>query len=220
MDGSDHPLARRFVLDTSAFVTDEIRRDDESMAAAMARLLDLIRDARLDFGTTCYQPPSIRDELTGILEGRDREEELLASLDAWMIARSPARHDAEIPAELVYGYIDEMADRVNKGLRLAEDAVREAGEASPETVDDSEYVTEVDEVISDLRERYRSALRQDVIDSREDFDLLLLADDLDACIVTEDRGILLWADELGLEYRKGRDFPDLLERYLEAVEDR
>jgi hypothetical protein len=79
-------------------------------------------------------------------------------------------------------------------------------------------MTEVDKVISDLREEYRGTLRQGVLDSREDFDLLILARELDAGVVTEDRGIINWADDFGLRYLRGREFPSLLEDYLAADE--
>jgi len=45
-----------------------------------------------------------------------------------------------------------------------------------------------------------------VLDSREDFDLLVLARELDAGVVTEDRGIISWADEFGLRYVRGGSF--------------
>ena len=121
------------------------------------------------------------------------------------------------PTEIVYDFIDEMSDRVNRGLRVSEKAVRKAEEYEPKE-GDPEQMTEVDEVISDLRSEYRTALRQGVLDSREDFDLLILARELDACVVTEDQGIVNWASDFGLRHLKGRDFPGLVEEYLEAVE--
>ena len=219
MTDPPHPLKQRFVLDTSAFVTDEIRRDDEEMEEAIERLLGLIREAKLDLNISCYHPPSIRDELVTILEGRGGEPDVTPELDTWVIKKNPARYEERIPVEIVYDFIDEMSDRVNKGLRVSEKAVRKAEESTSETVDESDYVTEIDEVISDLRQEYRTALRQGVLDSREDFDLLVLARELDACVVTEDRGIIEWAEDFGLRYLKGRDFPGLLERYLATVED-
>jgi hypothetical protein len=68
-----------------------------------------------------------------------------------------------------------------------------------------------------MRDKYRRALRQGVLDSREDFDLLVLARELDAGVVTEDRGVISWADEFGLRYVHGGQFPTLLEEYLRAT---
>jgi hypothetical protein len=55
-----------------------------------------------------------------------------------------------------------------------------------------------------------------VLDSREDFDLLILARELDGGVVTEDTGIINWAEDFGLRYLRGRDFPPLLDEYLGA----
>lgn len=214
----DHPLKQRFVLDTSAFLTNEIRREDEELDETLHRLLDLVAAAKLELNISCYMPPSIHTELTTMLEGRDVDEEVFSKLNTWVIKKNPARFELMIPAEIVYGFIDEMSDRVDRGLRVSEKAVRKAEESRSEPVEDREHVTEVDQVISDLREEYRRTLRQGVLDSREDFDLLILARELEAGVVTEDTGIVGWAEDFGLRYLKGRDFPALLEEYLRTAD--
>ena len=103
---------------------------------------------------------------------------------------------------------------------MSEEALREVEQLDPDAPGaDESYRTEADRVLSRLRDKYRQALRQGVLDSREDFDLLILARELDAGVVTEDRGIIGWADDFGLRYMKGRDFPDLLEEYLATYEE-
>ncbi len=214
---SEDPFKQRFVLDTSLFITEEIREDDESVEEAVERLLDMIAEARLELGISCYTPPSIYDELTGMLRDRGVSEDVFSKLNTWVIKKNPSRYEVMIPAEIVYGFIDEMSDRVNRGLRVSEKAVRKAEESRTEPVDDHEHMTEIDRVISDLREDYRRALRQGVLDSREDFDLLVLARELEAGVVTEDRGIINWAEDFGLRYLRGREFPTLIEEYLTAA---
>lgn len=211
----EHPLKQRFVLDTSVFLTDEIRREDEDLGAALARLLDLIAEAKLQLNISCYIPPSVYEELTLMLEDRNVAPETHSKLSTWLIKKNPDRYGVMIPAELVYDYIDEMADRVNRGLRVSEKAVRKAEESRSESGED-DGITAVDRVISDLRDEYRSTLRRGVLDSREDFDLLILARELDAGVVTEDTGIINWAEDFGLRYLRGRDFPTLLDEYLQA----
>ncbi|MFD1586805.1 RNA ligase partner protein [Halorientalis brevis] len=212
----DHPLKQRFVIDTSAVLTEEIRRGDEELNEAANRLFDLIAEAKLGLNISCYMPPSIYEELRLMLENRDVDDEVYSKLNTWVIKKNPARFEVMIPAEIVYGFIDEMSDRVDRGLRVSEKAVRKAEESRAKDVEEHEYMTEVDAVISDLRDEYRKTLRQGVLDSREDFDLLVLARELDAGVVTEDQGIINWAEDFGLRYLKGRDFPTLLEEYLAA----
>ncbi|MFB6108990.1 MAG: RNA ligase partner protein [Haloplanus sp.] len=213
---AENPLKQRFVLDTSAFLTEEIRRDDEDLEAAVVRLLDTVARARLRLNISCYMPPSIHAELTTMLRDRDVSEEAFRKLNTWVIRKSPAHFEVMIPAEIVYGFIDEMSDRVDQGLRVAEKAVRRTEESREDA--EEEYMSHVDHVISDLRDEYRRKLRQGVLDSHEDFDLLVLARELEAGVVTEDRGIIGWADEFGLRYMKGRDFPVLLDEYLQATD--
>ncbi|PSP75101.1 RNA ligase partner protein [Halobacteriales archaeon QS_1_68_20] len=218
------PPRQQFVLDTSLFVTEEIRADDESLEGAVFRLLDLVATARLELNISCYVPPSIHEELGTILREREVDEEVFSRLDTWVVRKSPDRYGVTIPAYVVYQFIDEMSDRVDRGLRVSEKALREVEQLDPEelagaTDEDGheEYMTEADQVLSDMRDKYRRALRQGVLDSREDFDLLVLARELDAGVVTEDRGIISWADEFGLRYVRGGQFPTLLSEYLRAT---
>ena len=213
---------QQFVLDTSLFITEEIRRDDESLTDAVLRLLDLVATARLELNISCHMPPSIHDELATMLRDRDVDDEVFSRLDTWVVRKSPDRYGVTIPANIVYNFIDEMSDRVDRGLRVSEEALREVEQLDPSELtrggaDSAEaYMTEADRILSGMRDKYRQALRQGVLDSREDFDLLVLARELDAGVVTEDRGIISWADEFGLRYVRGAQFPTLLEEYLRA----
>ncbi|WP_265108065.1 RNA ligase partner protein [Halosolutus halophilus] len=215
---SSEAFKQRFVLDTSLFITEEIRADDESIEDAVCRLLELIANARLNLGISCYVPPTIHDELTTMLADRGISDETFALLNTWVIRKHPDRYEISIPANVVYTFVDEMSDRVNRGLRVSEEAVRRAERSADEPLDEHEHKTEVDAVISDLRDKYRGAMRTGVLDSREDFDLLILARELDAGVVTEDKGIIDWTEDFGLRYLRGREFPDLLEQYLAAVD--
>ncbi|MFB6086522.1 MAG: RNA ligase partner protein [Halodesulfurarchaeum sp.] len=214
----EEPLKQRFVVDTSAFLTGEIRQDDEDLEAALERFITLIANAKLELGISCYMPPSIQEELLRMLEDRSLSPELISRLNTWIIRKNPAHYEVMIPAEVVYEFVQEMSDRVDRGLRVSERAVREAQETEAEELGDHEYKTATDEVISELRDKYRRTLRQGILDSREDFDLLVLARELEAGVVTEDAGIINWAEEFGLRYLRGREFPALLEEYLAAAE--
>ncbi|WP_136591684.1 RNA ligase partner protein [Salinigranum halophilum] len=216
---TESPLKQRFVLDTSLFLSDEIRRDGEDLDSALSRLLDSVATAKLRHNISCYTPPSVADELAAMLASRDVSEATRAKLNTWVIRKSPARLELVVPAELVYRFVDELEDRVDRGLRVSEKAVRRAEQSAGDAADEGGR-TAVDRVISDLRDEYRTTLRQGVIDSREDFDLLLLARELDAGVVTEDTGIISWADDFGLRYLRGREFPALLDEYIRAGEER
>ncbi len=217
MDG--YPLKQRFVLDTSLFITENIREEDEELEDSIDRLLGLISNAKLGLNISCYMPPSTHRELMEILEDRDVSDEVISNINTWIIRKNPARYEVMVPSEVVYNFISEIRQKMDKGLRVSEKAVRKAEKSKSETVEGHEHKTEVDEVISDLRDEYRKALRQGVLDSREDLDLLILARELDAGVVTEDSGVINSAEDFGLRYMRARDFPSLIEEYLAAAED-
>src|SRR6056297_2962106 len=122
---------QRFVLDTSLFITEEIRREDESLEAAVRRLLDLVATARLELNISCYMPPSIHAELGDMLRERAVDDEVFSRLDTWVVRKSPDRYGVTIPANIVYEFIDEMSDRVDRGLRVSEEAIREVEQLDP-----------------------------------------------------------------------------------------
>lgn len=56
------------------------------------------------------------------------------------------------------------------------------------------------ESIHELREKYREATRRGVIDTRVDFDLVILAHELKAELVTNDQGIMKLCEQIGVKY--------------------
>ncbi len=107
------------------------------------------------------------------------------------------------PALFLYEFVEEMRNRVNKGLRIAEKAVRGVAKADER------------DVIQTLRQNYREALRDGIIDSKEDIDLVLLAKELDALLVSVDNGVVLWAEKLGVKWLMPTKFREYLETCLE-----
>ena len=80
-----------------------------------------------------------------------------------------------------------MRKRINKGLRIAEKYSR------PDLKKKNE-----EQLIQTLRQEYRTALREGMVDSKEDFDLILLAKELKAYLATYDKGLIKWANKLGI----------------------
>jgi len=199
-----------FVVDTSAFLTQRIRKEEEELADAVERLLQLIEKADQE-GITCYMPPSTFNELDEILEGKITEE-TEAKLKTWVVRKAPTRYEVKVSGELMHDFIEDMRKRIDKGLRLSEKALRELEDMEEDP--DHEYYTQSDVVISSLRDNYKEALRKGIVDSSEDLDLLLLAKERDAAIVTEDNGVLNWAEDFGVRQVKGREFPGVLKEYM------
>lgn len=180
------------VLDTSLFVNPEVRNDfgTTPTEAINAFLIIAEQIPDIDF----YMPSSIFRELLNFVDRRKIPGRLLAVLHQ----KSPSRHELTCPAVFLYELIEDIRERVNKGLRIAENAVRGIGKADER------------QVIQNMRKNYREALREGIIDSKEDVDLILLAKELDALLVTVDHGAITWAEKMGIRWL----FPDKFREYL------
>ena len=187
----------RVVLDTSLFVNPDVRHDfgDSPTEAIKGFLVIAEQIPSLEF----YMPSSIFRELLNFVDQRNIPGRLLAILHQ----KSPSKHELTCPAFLLYELIEDIRDRINKGLRIAEKAVRNAGKLDER------------EIIQGMRKNYRVALREGIIDSKEDVDLILLAKELDALLVTVDHGAITWAEKLGIRWLLPNRFKDYLLSFID-----
>ncbi|AIF68871.1 hypothetical protein PAP_02195 [Palaeococcus pacificus DY20341] len=190
----------RFVLDTSIFVNPDVRaKFGKNPTEAMKTFLNY---AEKLFGSVeFYVSPGIHREIMNFVE----EEEVSPDIEIYIIKKPPNVHDIKIPAFVVYELIEDIRRRIDKGLRVAETAVRES------VIDTSS----VDRIIQKLRRNYRRALREGIVDSKEDFELILLAKELDATIVSADVGILTWAQKMGIKWVDAVKFKEVLDELVE-----
>jgi len=197
---SHYSSPRKVVLDTSLFVNPDVRTSlGNTPTEALETFLFLAAQIHvLEF----YMPPSIFSELLHFVE-RDR---ISGDLLVILHQKPPKKHELTCPAFLLYDLIEDMRERVNKGLRIAESAVRSTGKKK------------IDEIIQDMRRKYRDALREGIIDSKEDVDLLLLAMELDALLITADNGLIRWAEKLGIQWLFPEKFKDYLMSSIRRTE--
>ncbi len=189
-------------MDTSLFVNPEVRTNfGKTPTEAMEGFLSLaVQLPTLDF----YMPSSIFRELLNFID----ESKISGDLLIVLRQKSPSRHELSCPAFLLYELIDDIRERVNKGLRVAEKAVRKT----------SKEKENEKEIIQNLRRNYRDALRDGIIDSKEDVDLILLAKELDALLVTADNGVIKWAEKLGIRWLLPKKFKDYLVSSIKRLE--
>jgi hypothetical protein len=188
-------LQDAIVLDTSVFTNpDTFPQFGENPEQAVENFIQLASRSPLQF----FMPLSVYQELQKVVDF----ELVSGKLELVVKIRSPRRFMLMIPAEILYQFIEELRERINKGLRIAEQALT--------TRDISE-----EELIRRLRARYREALRQGIIDSKEDMDVILLAFELDAVLVSADQGISTWADKLGIKLLEAGSLRSLMESSIE-----
>ncbi|WP_455211155.1 RNA ligase partner protein [Kaarinaea lacus] len=187
----------KFILDTSIFTNPDIYSQfGHSTEEAIKKFLDIAQHSHTEF----YMPSSVYDELNTMKD----LDHIAPDFESMVRIRSPRKFNIQIPANIVYEFIDEVRKRIDRGLRIAEEHTK-LGHAG--SVD-----TDVGPVISRLRERYRETLRQGIIDSREDMDVLLLAYELDGVLVAADEGLRTWADKIGVKILMPKHLRYILEK--------
>jgi RNA-free ribonuclease P len=179
---------KHIVLDTSIFVNPDSRfLFGNTPGEAFEAFLDMLKNKK---DLICYMPPSIYEELSKFIEKMPSAKKVIL-----INKKPPSSYESKIPSMFVYEFIEEMRLRINKGLRIAEKYSRKSIQITdpPKTKHDQDEA-----LIKTLRQEYRDALRVGVLDSKQDFDLILLAKELNAYLATTDGGLIHWAQKLGI----------------------
>ena len=142
-------------------------------------------------------PPSVFDELMNFVNKSKIPTKLLVLIHK----KPPKKYELKTPAFFLYELVEDMRNRINKGLRIAEKGAR-----------DSLGKKKVDDIIKKLRHNYRVALRTGTLDSKEDIDLILLAKELRASLVSIDNGVIKWAHKLGVRCIEAKDLKSILKK--------
>lgn len=182
---------KKFVIDTSLFVNPHAREKfGKDPSSAIMAFMAQVEGLDIDI----YMPPSVFSELKNFVDAKAMEE-----LELFVKKRAPNTYSIYLPAAVLYDFIEDVRMRINKGLRLAEEFAKDN---RPDN----------DEKLRRLRDKYREAMRTGIIDSKEDFELVLLAKELEAILITSDEGVMKFANQVGCEYLQADKFHPLLKK--------
>ncbi|MFH1772171.1 MAG: RNA ligase partner protein [Candidatus Omnitrophota bacterium] len=200
---------QKIVLDTSIFVNPDSRVFfGNTPYQALVNFLDIAKESKR---IKCYTPVTIYEELMKFIEKEIPPKKML-----FIEKRPPSSYESTIPALFVYEIIEQIRLRINKGLRVAEKYARkgikyQCDNPQDQSEKDKRYLPQPgEEIIKSLREEFRIALREGIIDSKEDFDLILLAKELGAYLATSDNGLITWAHKLGVTCVSAKELNALL----------
>jgi RNA ligase partner protein len=194
-----------YVLDTSGVTDPRLREvfNVKTLDGVVREYARLLIRAHIVLQAEFYTTPSTAMEMRAYMErngvGRDAIEMFMGALTI----RPPDLYTTHIPAIVMGDWISDMLMRITKGLRVAEESLRRAARRSYDAgtrKDRTSYEEAVAEEIHELRQKYREATRKGVIDTSIDFDLVVLAKELGAELVTNDQGIMKLCDQLGVKY--------------------
>jgi RNA ligase partner protein len=161
------------VIDTTVLLNPSVYKifNEDKQIAAEAILTKLSSKYKILIA------PSVRDEIGIILE--------LSKLDKYWIIKSPD-YTKSIPALAIKEYINSIRTRLDKALRISEEAVRSQNSD--------------EESIRDLRQKFRTYVRTGILDSVADLDSVMLAYQENAILITSDIGMIKFAEVLGVSY--------------------
>ncbi|MCB4756405.1 MAG: hypothetical protein LHV69_05120 [Elusimicrobia bacterium] len=228
----------QLILDTSLFVNPACAHVfGHSPTSALTQFLEKAKEVKnVDF----LMPPSVYAELMHFAE----EPKIPKSQLLLIHKRAPKKHELRVPGIFLYQLVDETRDRVDRGLRLAERHVREAlqislGAPHPGPLplgegarllgrmnnelplptgegrgEGRKMVRPDAEIIGRLRDSYRRMMREGMLDSKADVDLLLLTYEVEGTLATGDIGLQTWAENLGLTLLSPEHLPEFLEKHL------
>ena len=181
------------VIDTNIFINPEARDNFGSFPQqAFSNFLSLLEKSK---NISCYIPPTVYSEIAKFIDLNNIKRKKLALIKK----KSPSKYELKIPALLFYEFIEETRLRINKGLRIAEKYSRQELADSPQ------------QLIKTLREEYRRALREGILDSKEDVDLILLAKEIKGKLATTDKGLIKWAQKLGIICLNAQELKEILQ---------
>jgi len=215
-------MRQRFVLDTTAITDAGLRMKEgyESVCDSAQEILDLIAKARLKLEISCYIPyPTVYGELISFLRRNKCSDEVFVKLDTWLVKKTPNRYEVKIPAAIFYEYVLTMRQKINRGRKLAEEFIWESSAISTKIEDKEKLQQEIGNLVSKFRDKYRATLRQGILDSSPDLDVLLLAKELEAGVVSSDAGIRKWSERMGLRFVEASKFPRMLKEYLALIDE-
>lgn len=148
--------------------------------------------------------PSSFKELEGFFENSPT---LLQGLKTALTIASPSITQLSLSAVLFHELVAETGKRLYKGLRAAEEPLKKALQQTQQVTQDTTQL-----FTHELRNKYRRATREGFLDSTTDLELILLAREKDAQLVTSDQGVLIWGRRFGCKEILPEDFIKQIER--------
>ena len=146
-----------------------------------------------------FVPPRIVDEFLSFFE--DKQQVFIQEFLKVVTIKSPHIHDIMVPAAIFYQLVDDIRTRSYRGLTIGDESIQQAGKklVGKDFAEKKDFEMAIGPVIKNFRDRYRQATRFGFLDSLADLDLIMLAKELDAVLVTADEGVIRWGRQFGVK---------------------
>ncbi|HEU97340.1 MAG TPA: RNA ligase partner protein [Fervidicoccus fontis] len=166
----------------------------DSLDSTLKSISALIAELRFRLDIQFYTTPSMAGEMRKYFLANGVSLETLNDFFSWIMVKAPDMLSTKIPAIIMSEYITSIRLRSYRGLRLLEDIIRKSIREMG-TKERNEVYTQL---IHEAREKFREIMRKGIVDSPEDFDVVVLAYELKGTIVTNDEGIKKLSEKMGI----------------------
>ncbi len=205
----------KFILDTNVFFNMEAglelgKKTEEVIVGLTERIVNLKKNKKAEF----FMPPRAVDELLSFFE--DKEQIFLKDFLSQITVKSPDSSKTSFSSSVFYKLVEDIRLRSYRGLTVGEEEIVNAARLMSGAGDMSkkDFEIKIGAVVKKFRERYRNATRTGFLDSLTDLDLIVLAIEQDAYLVTTDEGDLAWGRTFGVKEMPSGVFRKRLEDLL------
>jgi len=192
----------KFILDTNLFFNMEAGFDlGQKTEEVVANLTKIIQNLKKQKKAEFFMSPKAVEEFLSFFE--DKKQPFLEGFLSLVTVKSPDIEKITVPGRIIYELIGDVRGRSYRGLQVAEEelevAVRKMLEKNTQLSDKKSFQIAVGASKKNLRDRYRRATRFGFIDSLTDLELILLAQELNGCLVSADEGVINWGRRFGVK---------------------
>ncbi|OGK19897.1 RNA ligase partner protein [Candidatus Roizmanbacteria bacterium RIFCSPHIGHO2_02_FULL_37_13b] len=188
-----------FIIDTNFFFNLEIKSGfGKNPNEIIVNLTDMAKKLKKEKKAELFMPASIVSEFKTFM---DEKSEIANEFLTTITIKSPDIENIKFSVAVFYKLVDESRSRSYRGLQIAEEIADQAGKImlGKQDLSKVDYQKTIGVVVNKLRERYRQATRFNFLDSVADLDLIVLAKELDGCLVTSDEGVTRWGRIFGVK---------------------
>jgi RNA ligase partner protein len=144
-------------------------------------------------------PPRIVEEIYYLVDANTKPkiDEFLAQVTV----QSPTIHNQTIGVHILYDFVNESRVRTQQGLHIADEIIVQTAQSylQKQEMAKIDFQKSLQPIKENLRLRYRNATRTGFIDSLADLDLLFLAKESEASLISADEGVVLWGRKMGVK---------------------
>ncbi|MFZ6035419.1 MAG: RNA ligase partner protein [Patescibacteria group bacterium] len=205
----------KFILDTNIFFNMEAGlglgdKTEGVVVGLTKKISELKKNKKAEF----FMPPRAVDEFLSFFE--DKNQPFIKDFLSQITVKSPDASRSNFSAAVFYKLVDDIRLRSYRGLTVGEEEIGNAARLmmGADGLSKKDFEIKVGSVVKKFRERYRNATRTGFLDSTTDLDLIVLAMEQDAYIVTTDEGVLGWGRTFGVKEMPSGVFRKRLEDLL------